>query len=423
MISRLSSFLTRFFGYIILPAQVPGEPLILIENLMEAPWETLRHADWRTFFSVVKQILTYQKLTIPDDPQLVRLKQARDRYMARGWAHCPLQTVDGVNLDAYWRQPTALQDPPRFVLFVGGNAQKYEDWLWYFHLFSDDSGLGFLCFNFRGVARSEGTVTRPEDLINDVRAAFDFLVEEGGVRPEHILLHGFSLGGAVAALFLAQPGAPRAAITSDRSFRSYAHAGFAMLRGHSAAMGEPPPLRARVGTLSELGAANWLRAQGRALTAWLLLLARALAGYIAYEALRAVGWELDAHEAWKRIEGKKVLVYNTADNIIAYGGASLHHALACEAGSDQLPGVSLVEITIRKAPNWQLHDFPLSLDLDAWYAMLAAEKAALGVGGHDDGAGGLDAGAGERGGSQSDMAEAQQSSTAGAAVGSFFGAR
>ena len=36
-------------------------------------------------------------------------------------------------------------------------------------------------------------------------------------------------------------------------------------------------------------------------------------------------------------------------------------------------------MTLRYAQGWALHDFPLSLDLDAWYAMIAAERAALGV--------------------------------------------
>ena len=39
----------------------------------------------------------------------------------------------------------------------------------------------------------------------------------------------------------------------------------------------------------------------------------------------------------------------------------------------------MVESTIRYAQGWQLHDFPLSLDLDAWHEMIAAERAALGL--------------------------------------------
>ena len=58
-----------------------------------------------------------------------------------------------------------------------------------------------MCFNFRGVGRSEGAVCCVDDLVTDVRACVDFLLSRG-VAPHHLLLHGFSLGGAIAALFL-----------------------------------------------------------------------------------------------------------------------------------------------------------------------------------------------------------------------------
>ena len=120
-----------------------------------------------------------------------------------------------------------------------------------------------------------------------------------------------------------------------------------------------------------------------------------------------------------------MIVYNTADNIVCYGAASLHGALLAEGGaggdsadgaesttssldserqqgealliagpsgggsssssrpssssSSALHGTAVVEVTIRYAQGWALHDFPLSLDLDAWYAMIAAERAALGL--------------------------------------------
>ena len=116
-----------------------------------------------------------------------------------------------------------------------------------------------------------------------------------------------------------------------------------------------------------------------------------------------------------------MIVYNTADNIVCYGAASLHGALLAEGGpggdsadgaesttssldserqqgealliagpsgggssssrpsgsSSALHGTAVVEVTIRYAQGWALHDFPLSLDLDAWYAMIAAERACL----------------------------------------------
>ena len=423
-IYRLQSFATRFLGFVVLPAQLPGDPSELLQDLLSDPLGTLKAFDWATARSLVRQIMCYEKLVVPNDSQLERLHTTRTKYLARGWAHCPLTTSDGVTLDAYWRQPSLKDVAPRFILFVGGNAQKYEDWLPYFQLYADDSELGFLCFNFRGVARSEGTITRAEDMLSDVRAAFEHLVESG-VKPQHILLHGFSLGGAIAAMFLAQPGAPKAAITSDRSFRSYSHAAFAVCRGFKAACGEAPTTIEHNTANAPSDLRGMLRAHIKSALTWLLLLTRALVATIAFELLTAVGWELNAQKAWRRIEGNKVIVYNTADNIVCYGAASLHGALLAEGGaggdsadgaesttssldserqqgealliagpsgggssssrpsssssSSALHGTAVVEVTIRYAQGWALHDFPLSLDLDAWYAMIAAERAALGL--------------------------------------------
>ena len=111
----------------------------------------------------------------------------------------------------------------------------------YFDLYANDSGLGFLCFNFRGVARSEGGVSCLDDMLLDLRAAYEHLTEGLGVLTPHILFHGFSIGAAVASCFLAQPDAPRCAITSDRSFRSFGHAAFAICRGPTAAVGNGNP--------------------------------------------------------------------------------------------------------------------------------------------------------------------------------------
>ncbi|MDR1297361.1 MAG: alpha/beta hydrolase [Deltaproteobacteria bacterium] len=58
-------------------------------------------------------------------------------------------------------------------------------------------GYGLLGVDYEGFGRSEGRATL-EAAVADAEAAFDFLVARG-VPPERILIHGFSLGGGVAA--------------------------------------------------------------------------------------------------------------------------------------------------------------------------------------------------------------------------------
>ena len=51
--------------------------------------------------------------------------------------------------------------------------------------------------------------------------------------------------------------------------------------------------------------------------------------------------------------------------------------LARSPGRDLLAGVTVVEMEIRYAQGWAMHDCPLTMDPDAWYAMINAERAAL----------------------------------------------
>lgn len=416
----MERLLQRLFGLIILPASLPGDPGELASDLVAEPLTTLRRVSPTTFWSLVRQLIHHEKLTIPDDPQLEMLLRAREKYRS-SWTAATIVTADGVKLDACYKPPADSQIAPRYILFIGGNSQKYEAWLPYFDMYANESELGFLCFNFRGVSQSEGAVTCLADMLADVRAAFDFLVEQRGALPHHIVLHGFSIGGAIAAAFLGQPGAPRAAITSDRSFSSFCHAAFALVRGPDAALGQrratEPAEEAEEGEAggeppAPEGSRPWLRGAMRGVIGF----ARASAAQIGVIWARSTGWELDAVAAWPLIEGRKIVVFNAADNIINYQAASLHAALerasraAAEeattssggfsaglsgkespsdsvplahdpagSGRDLLAGVTVIESEIRYAQGWAMHDFPLTLDPEAWYAMIAAERSALGL--------------------------------------------
>eukprot|EP00042_Codosiga_hollandica_P053881 m.716161 g.716161 ORF g.716161 m.716161 type:complete len:81 (-) comp58794_c1_seq5:754-996(-) len=61
-----------------------------------------------------------------------------------------------------------------------------------------------LLFNFRGVARSRGTLARASDLVLDTQIAYNFLTSSLGARDENILFFGHSIGGAAATAFRAR---------------------------------------------------------------------------------------------------------------------------------------------------------------------------------------------------------------------------
>jgi uncharacterized protein len=105
-----------------------------------------------------------------------------------------LHTEDGLDLHA-WYVPAAVPDAPVVLFFHGnaGNISHRLDTLSLLH----DLGLSTLIFDYRGYGNSSGRPSE-EGLYLDAQAAWRHLVEERGVPPARIVLHGRSLGAAVA---------------------------------------------------------------------------------------------------------------------------------------------------------------------------------------------------------------------------------
>jgi len=103
-------------------------------------------------------------------------------------------TSDGVRLSA-WHIPA--KDAAGTVLFCHGNAGNIS------HRIETISvlhklGMNVLVFDYRGYGKSEGRPTEA-GTYRDAEAAWAYLVEARGEKPERIVIHGRSLGGSVAA--------------------------------------------------------------------------------------------------------------------------------------------------------------------------------------------------------------------------------
>jgi fermentation-respiration switch protein FrsA (DUF1100 family) len=105
-----------------------------------------------------------------------------------------LRTADGLELGA-WLVPALPPQRPITVLVANGNAGDRSDRA---GLAAELSKAGFqvLLFDYRGYAGNPGSPTQ-SGLALDVRAAYDYLVSEAGVRPEQLIALGESLGAAV----------------------------------------------------------------------------------------------------------------------------------------------------------------------------------------------------------------------------------
>jgi hypothetical protein len=127
-----------------------------------------------------------------------------------------LTAADGVRLHGWWvPAPGRAPRTRRALLHCHGNAGNIGHRLEHVAIFHA-LGLDVLLFDYRGYGRSEGTPGET-GLYLDAEAAWAHLVARG-LRPADIVVHGQSMGGAVAAHLAArrQP----AALVLESTFTS-----------------------------------------------------------------------------------------------------------------------------------------------------------------------------------------------------------
>ena len=103
-----------------------------------------------------------------------------------------LTTSDGVKLHGWWQE---APDSDIVTLYLHGNAGNVT------HRGSHGqqivaAGSSVLVIDYRGYGKSEGRPTE-SGLYEDAETAYRYLIEKG-YRPERVVLHGESLGSAVA---------------------------------------------------------------------------------------------------------------------------------------------------------------------------------------------------------------------------------
>jgi abhydrolase domain-containing protein 17 len=104
-----------------------------------------------------------------------------------------LSTASGESIGAKY-YPSA--EAKYTILFSHGNAEDIghtEPFIGYLR----DSGFNVMTYDYRGYGTSEGTPSE-QNAYEDIDVAYRYLTEELRVPPNRIILHGRSLGGAVA---------------------------------------------------------------------------------------------------------------------------------------------------------------------------------------------------------------------------------
>lgn len=112
------------------------------------------------------------------------------------------------------------KQPQKVVLFFSGSGGPSEEQSANAIESHLENGAKVVCLNYRGYGKSEtldangnkkGTFLSEHSLYNDGMAMYDYVtkpVEEGGLgyAPENVVLHGYSMGGAVASRVAAEVG-------------------------------------------------------------------------------------------------------------------------------------------------------------------------------------------------------------------------
>ena len=103
------------------------------------------------------------------------------------------ETGDGTRLHGWW---IPHKNARGTVLYCHGNTGSIAGRIGVFK-FLRNLRVNLLAFDYRGYGRSAGSPSE-KGLYDDVRSAFDLLIDELGQTPAEIMVFGHSLGGAVA---------------------------------------------------------------------------------------------------------------------------------------------------------------------------------------------------------------------------------
>lgn len=138
------------------------------------------------------------------------------RYPTGNWEHgledVEFQSSDGTRLHGLLVEH---ENPLVHILFCHGNGEHVANTCDLLESYSQEMQATVFAFDYRGYGRSEG---KPHErgVLEDGRAAQQWLAQRSGISPDQIVLIGRSLGGAVAVDLAATNGAR--ALVIERSF-------------------------------------------------------------------------------------------------------------------------------------------------------------------------------------------------------------
>ncbi|PHM25228.1 MARTX multifunctional-autoprocessing repeats-in-toxin holotoxin RtxA [Xenorhabdus ehlersii] len=110
----------------------------------------------------------------------------------------------------------------KVVLFIHGSGSSAEEQASIIQNHYQKQGVDMLAVNMRGYGSSDGHPSE-KGLYQDARTMLSYLVNDRGIKPENIIIHGYSMGGAVAAdlaRYAERNGQPVSGLLLDRPMPS-----------------------------------------------------------------------------------------------------------------------------------------------------------------------------------------------------------
>jgi alpha/beta superfamily hydrolase len=289
LINRCSRTASDLFSILFFPIGIARCIVSFTKQI--APFVILP-ASWK--FNIEKKSKQYEKAPSEElkkeIEQLITLNRQREEFIADPSNHAEqttLRTVDEVDLDTLSiYHPKQIELAPaeqKWIVYLNGNATCFEQHLKKLQLFSEKNEANILTGNYRGVMRSKGKVTSSHDQIVDGETMVQYLLNKG-VPAKNILIHGWSLGGAVSV-----------AVAS-----------------HHQETGNEMHL------CSESSFANFKEVLSCKIPAFLAMIVNKI--------LFSAGWQFDGVKSYQKIKGHKIIIYSKEDGVINYQ-ASLYKCL------------------------------------------------------------------------------------------------
>ncbi|EMV4497745.1 MARTX multifunctional-autoprocessing repeats-in-toxin holotoxin RtxA [Vibrio cholerae] len=131
-------------------------------------------------------------------------------------------------LTGYYHQGTAPSEGEtsspsgKVVLFLHGSGSSAEEQASAIRNHYQKQGIDMLAVNLRGYGESDGGPSE-KGLYQDARTMFNYLVNDKGIDPSNIIIHGYSMGGPIAAdlaCYAAQNGQAVSGLLLDRPMPS-----------------------------------------------------------------------------------------------------------------------------------------------------------------------------------------------------------